>query len=93
MDTYNRLKKAIEKYEQGIYAEHDFHSTLNNIIYSITEVELNTLRSFLKECEANLELFDFTVNKEEIRAKYLKIIENIKGFLTSFEKDHPLKPY
>lgn len=83
-DMHDRLNRAIEKYQQGNYNEFDFHSTLASIIQSITEVELNDVRTFLLDNEADLELIDFTVNKDERRNRYLNIIENIKSFLIKF---------
>lgn len=77
-DSFDRLNRAIDKYEQGSYDESDFHLTLDSIGRSITESHLYDLRVFLENMEADLERIDFTVNDAEKRNEYLKIIKQIK---------------
>jgi hypothetical protein len=78
---FDRLNHAINKYESGAYNEDDFHSTLQSIIQFITEHELNPLRVFLLDMEADLELIDFTVDNSLKRDRYLKTIEKMKEYI------------
>ena len=77
-DLLNRLEKAITRYERKEYSEHDFHTTLESIIQTITESDLADFRDFLFGQEANLERIDFLINDENKREEYLKVIEQIK---------------
>lgn len=80
-DLFDRLKRAIDKYEQRCYTENDFHSTLASIIQPITELHLSDVRSFLLDAEADLELIDFMVSEINKREEYLKVISQIKDYM------------
>jgi uncharacterized protein YxeA len=80
-ELFDRLNSAINKFEQGDYNERDFHSTLESIIPSITELEFDAFRKFLSDKEGDLEEIDFMVNQEDRRTEYLKVILQIKDYL------------
>ena len=86
-DLFDRLNRAIDKYEQGSYNEQGFHTTLESIIQSITESHLHELRVFLQDMEADLELTDFIVSETDSRNEYLKIIRQIKARISQEEDD------
>ncbi|MFA6086475.1 hypothetical protein [Mucilaginibacter sp.] len=45
-----------------------------------TEDALHEVRSFLTSIEGELELIDFTINQEDRREEYLKVIQQIKEY-------------
>jgi hypothetical protein len=85
-DLLSRLNSSIIKFEQGSYDEKEFHLTLESIIPTITESELYDLRQFLSEKEGDLELINFTVNKEERRDEYMMVVLKIKVYLENMSQ-------
>jgi hypothetical protein len=82
-DLLNRLNAYIIKFEQGKYDEKEFHSILESIIPTITELEFYDLRDFLSQREGDLELIDFMVNKEDRRDEYMVVLLKIKAYLVN----------
>lgn len=82
-DSINRITTAIDKYEKEVYSESDFHQTMGSILFSLLDSE-STLRDFIREIENQLELIDFTFNKDDKRSEYLVQIQKIKDFIKSY---------
>ena len=76
----DNIRLAIQKFEDSELSEHEFHSIVESIIPMITEDALHEVRSFLTSIEGELELIDFTINQEDRREEYLKVIQQIKEY-------------
>lgn len=79
-----RLQSAIEKYKASLYNEHDFQSTLNSIIESITANELYELKEFLRQIDFDLEHINFMVSENQRRTECLKVISKIEDYYHTY---------
>lgn len=77
-----RLNIAIDKFRTGDFNVEEFHSTVESVIKSITEEDLETLRSKLLKFESELEYIDFMVDEKDRKETYLQKIDDLTHWLT-----------
>lgn len=80
-DAMTRLHSAFDKFNNKIYDTKEFHTVIESIIFSITEVDCSDLRDKLLKFESELEFVDFMVDKNKRRESYSDKINNLIEWL------------